>query len=305
MIPNWYIDLPAESGGRCYLGRHAHLEQHLRDSGRLRTTEPADVLLVAVEHAPEGERARWLSEMRQELSPRLTVLQSVTYVSKAMAHVFRVVDPLHGPYRARWELECTVVQAQLADVVVCSSRYHLIGLTVAGVEPGKLIEVRPAPSMPDMLPTLATRERDRLVYGFAGQPCSRKRPALARRAAQAAGAEFRTAHDVPHAQMGAFYRGLDLLLVPSIGDAWGMVVSEAIGCGVPVVCTSTCGAAEEVIESGAGAVVIGDDENAFVDFVSAVPRWQLAAWRDRALNHRPRSLEDWARQLTQVVEGML
>jgi glycosyltransferase involved in cell wall biosynthesis len=42
---------------------------------------------------------------------------------------------------------------------------------------------------------------------------------------------------VPHAIKKA-----DLLVLPSVWDGWGAVVNEALGVGVPVVCSDFCGA---------------------------------------------------------------
>jgi glycosyltransferase involved in cell wall biosynthesis len=156
-----------------------------------------------------------------------------------------------------------------------------------------------------MVPGIAPTRGAGRTYGFAGQAVHRKRPALARRAAAAANVAFVAAHSVPHHAMADFYRGLDLLLVPSIVDAWGMVVSEAIGCGVPVVCTSSTGAAEQVIETGAGGVVLTGDDDAYVDFVRGIPSWQLRLWRDQAIDAPVLCLDDWARRLVQSVESYL
>ena len=42
---------------------------------------------------------------------------------------------------------------------------------------------------------------------------------------------------------GALFRRSDVLLLPSLEDAWGIVVTEALGMGIPVVATPTVGAA--------------------------------------------------------------
>ena len=46
----------------------------------------------------------------------------------------------------------------------------------------------------------------------------------------------------------------DLFLLPSRFDGWGAVVNEALMCGVPVVCSDNCGAAELLGESWRGEV---------------------------------------------------
>jgi glycosyltransferase involved in cell wall biosynthesis len=46
----------------------------------------------------------------------------------------------------------------------------------------------------------------------------------------------------------------DMLLLPSRWDGWGAVVNEALMCGVPVVCSSNCGAADLLREPWRGSV---------------------------------------------------
>lgn len=44
--------------------------------------------------------------------------------------------------------------------------------------------------------------------------------------------------------METFYRGCDVFCLPSIDDGFGMVVFEALGCGVPVIVSENAGASE-------------------------------------------------------------
>ncbi len=50
--------------------------------------------------------------------------------------------------------------------------------------------------------------------------------------------------------MADFYGGADLLLFPSLGDPWGLVVNEALACGVPVLCSRLAGCADDLIRPG-------------------------------------------------------
>jgi len=49
-------------------------------------------------------------------------------------------------------------------------------------------------------------------------------------------------------------KNLDCLVLPSDYDGWGVVVTEALMTGVPVICSDACGASEAVISSGVGGV---------------------------------------------------
>ena len=56
--------------------------------------------------------------------------------------------------------------------------------------------------------------------------------------------------------MNAFYRSLDCLVAPSkVEEAFGLVLCEAMYCGVPVI-ASTSGAQAEIIDSGYSGILI-------------------------------------------------
>ena len=60
-----------------------------------------------------------------------------------------------------------------------------------------------------------------------------------------------------------YYRAADLFVLPTREDIWGLVVNEAMACGLPVVSTNRCIAAMELIEEGVnGSVVPVNDEAA-------------------------------------------
>jgi glycosyltransferase involved in cell wall biosynthesis len=50
--------------------------------------------------------------------------------------------------------------------------------------------------------------------------------------------------------MAGFYAAAELLVFPSLGDPWGLVVNEAFACGRPVVCSRLAGCADDMLEPG-------------------------------------------------------
>ncbi|HVR62782.1 MAG TPA: glycosyltransferase family 4 protein, partial [Polyangia bacterium] len=52
-----------------------------------------------------------------------------------------------------------------------------------------------------------------------------------------------------NAELGAMYRGADMLMFPTLGDGYGLVIQEAMACGTPVV-TTPCGGGPESISDG-------------------------------------------------------
>ena len=54
----------------------------------------------------------------------------------------------------------------------------------------------------------------------------------------------------------AFYALADAFILPSTWEEWGLVVNEAMACGLPVVVSETAGCAEDLLEPGRLAVPI-------------------------------------------------
>jgi glycosyltransferase involved in cell wall biosynthesis len=54
---------------------------------------------------------------------------------------------------------------------------------------------------------------------------------------------------VPKSQLQAHYSKADLLLFPTLGDGFGLVMQEAMCCAIPVV-TTPCGGGPECITDG-------------------------------------------------------
>lgn len=61
-------------------------------------------------------------------------------------------------------------------------------------------------------------------------------------------------------QIAQVYGAGDLFVFPSQYDPWGLVVGEAMACGLPVITTASCGASQMVVE-GVNGLVIEDAAN--------------------------------------------
>ena len=56
----------------------------------------------------------------------------------------------------------------------------------------------------------------------------------------------------------------DCLVLPSKHDGWGAVASEALMLGIPVICSSSCGASSIVKSSGFGGVFFSNNKNSLM-----------------------------------------
>jgi glycosyltransferase involved in cell wall biosynthesis len=87
---------------------------------------------------------------------------------------------------------------------------------------------------------------------------------------------FRHWPHVPKSELGAHYAAADLLVFPTLGDGFGLVIQEAMCSGTPVV-TTPCGGGPECITDGVdGWIVPPRDIDAMVDKLR-----DCAANRDR------------------------
>lgn len=66
---------------------------------------------------------------------------------------------------------------------------------------------------------------------------------------------WRWIESLPHDKIIDLMQESDVLVLPSLSDAFGLVVTEAMACGLPVIATSNTGASEIIRDGGEGYVV--------------------------------------------------
>jgi L-malate glycosyltransferase len=73
---------------------------------------------------------------------------------------------------------------------------------------------------------------------------------------------------VPHGEMHSRYQQMDILLMPTVREGFGMAVLEAMACGLPVV-ASDCSSIPELLDDGKGGFLcpVGDS-GAFADRIN-------------------------------------
>ena len=73
----------------------------------------------------------------------------------------------------------------------------------------------------------------------------------------------------PHEELPQALNAADVLVLPSVAEAFGLVLVEAMACGLPVIACAAHGPAAIVADRKSGWLVPPDDEDALVD---ALPR---------------------------------
>jgi D-inositol-3-phosphate glycosyltransferase len=99
-------------------------------------------------------------------------------------------------------------------------------------------------------------------------------------------------HFVPpqaHHLLSSYYRGADVVLVPSRSESFGLVALEAAACGTPVVAAGVGGLLTLVDHGHTGFLVRGRDPEVFASFTDEIlGNDRLAAEMGRAAAERSR-----------------
>ncbi|HVV49025.1 MAG TPA: glycosyltransferase family 4 protein [Polyangia bacterium] len=116
---------------------------------------------------------------------------------------------------------------------------------------------------------------------------------------------FRHWPHVPKSELGAHYAAADLLVFPTLGDGFGLVIQEAMCSGTPVL-TTPCGGGPECITDGVdGWIAPPRDVDALVERLrgAAEDRDRLAAMGRAARARAERwTWEDFGRSLARALE---
>lgn len=171
---------------------------------------------------------------------------------------------------------------ELADVLVCNSEYTRRSFLAEGFDPARVVAVPLGCDVSAFHPS--SRRPDRFTVLFVGRDPYRKGlldlleaarglprgtrllvvgelDATARGTLAGLGIEVEALGGVGGDEMPALYRRASVLALPSLSEAFGMVVLEAMASGVPVVISDQVGAGEVMTDGAEGFVVpVGDPD---------------------------------------------
>ena len=96
--------------------------------------------------------------------------------------------------------------------------------------------------------------------------------------------EYAGFHDPEY--LPQFFEQADLFVLPSRYDGWGVVVNQALGAGLPIVCSDAVGAALDLVEPGVNGQIVpaGDAEalyQALMGYLRAPEQLQIASQASR------------------------
>lgn len=187
----------------------------------------------------------------------------------------------------------------LADRILCTSSFTRRTLVAAGVEEGK-IRVIPY-GFPKPLATAERPDNGKVIFLNAGNQNLRKALHLLYKAwRECAFAETEAElwligkmelpeelrrdlpgkvvikNNIPHSELMELYKQVDVFVLPTLADGFGMVISEAMASGVPVITTENSGGPDIITHMENGWIVKAGELEPLVQQL----RWCVAN-RDR------------------------
>ena len=104
--------------------------------------------------------------------------------------------------------------------------------------------------------------------------------------------------------LALYYRAADLLVLPTQSDVWGLVINEAMACGLPAITTDRCVAGLELIRDGVnGYIVPVDDPKALAEKIAAVFSGDYRQMGAAALETiRPYTIENMAKAHVEIFD---
>jgi glycosyltransferase involved in cell wall biosynthesis len=112
----------------------------------------------------------------------------------------------------------------------------------------------------------------------------------------------------PHEELPQALNAADALVLPSVAEAFGLVLVEAMACGLPVIACRAHGPAAIVADGRTGWLIRPDDEDALVDALLAAANGREEHLARGRRAHRDSRRYDWAkiaRRIESLYEELL
>jgi glycosyltransferase involved in cell wall biosynthesis len=146
----------------------------------------------------------------------------------------------------------------------------------------------------------------RIGLVFVGEGADR--PELMGRAARIAPGAIQFFGFVHREELPEFYALADALVFPTHSDPWGLVVNEAMSCGLPIIVTSVAGCAADLVQDGWNGFVVPSSDAPRLSAAMARVASDTGLRAEMGNRSRERiaanSPQAWADGLTKAVESV-
>ena len=111
------------------------------------------------------------------------------------------------------------------------------------------------------------------------------------------------------AELPRYYALADVFVFPTLGDPYGLVVDEAMACGLPVISTAAAGEIRDRIEEGVNGYIVPPEDSAALAGAmrtlagdAALRERMGAVSAQKIQGHTP---EQWAKDFERIVQVLL
>jgi glycosyltransferase involved in cell wall biosynthesis len=125
---------------------------------------------------------------------------------------------------------------------------------------GRLVAAKGVFELVDAYAQLDAKSRSQVGLVFVGEGDARTK--LMKRASQIHPGQVCFAGFVHRDRLPEFYARAEALVFPTRSDTWGLVVNEAMSCGLPVVATNVAGCVADLVQDGWNGFVVSTQDPA-------------------------------------------
>lgn len=187
--------------------------------------------------------------------------------------------------------------AQLRSELDLPDRYFLFA--------GRLVREKGVFELLTAYATLDETLRRQIGLVFAGDGPSRHQ--LEREASKIAGGMIRFVGFAQRDRLAVYYSLAEMLVLPTYTDTWGLVVNEAMACGLPIIVTSVAGCARDLVDDQwNGRVIPSKDVPSLVSAMTemALSQEKVACMGKNSLKRIGRfTPEAWSMGILKMVSG--
>jgi glycosyltransferase involved in cell wall biosynthesis len=148
--------------------------------------------------------------------------------------------------------------------------------------------------------------RQQVGLVFVGDGPSRQH--LEKQAASISPGSIRFAGFAQREQLAAYYALAEMLILPTYTDTWGLVVNEAMACGLPVILSGAAGCAADLVKENWNGLLVPPRDvpalTAAMRSLASRPELRALMGFNSAQYISRYSPEDWCLGITRMIEAM-
>lgn len=198
------------------------------------------------------KRRRWKEALKSAVFPRADAILTAgedgrAFAARYGAHLERIIRVPHVIDFARY---AAISELSIAERARLREELGLHGVTFVYI--GRLWRPKGLAFLLEAFDSLQSRDVGAASLLLVGDgPDENALRAVAASAGNVVFAGFRHADELPR-----LYAAGDVFVFPTLGDTFGLVVSEAMACGLPVISTSAAGEIGERVEEGVNGFLV-------------------------------------------------